>query len=167
MRVYCDLDGVLADFRGAVDSFLGPDTAAYREITYREWRKLQAEWPTFWADLEYERHAEDLWTVISRYKPSILTAVPESWPSASVGKHIWCKRMLPKFGYHPKQEFHAVKRAEKQKFAKNPDGTPNILIDDTDKNIEEWKRAGGIAIHYIPSKSNVNKVASTIAAHME
>ena len=45
-------------------------------------------------------------------------------------------------------KFHAVRRSEKRRFAKQRDGTANILIDDFAKNINEWQQAGGVGVVY-------------------
>ena len=45
-------------------------------------------------------------------------------------------------------------RSQKQAFAKDIDGEPNVLIDDYIKNIKEWEAKGGIGIlHTSVSKS--------------
>ena len=167
-QLFLDMDGVLADFlRGFREFFTEKyGEKGWLDITKEDWLQLKAEWPTFWADLDYEQHALDLWRVVSPYHPSLLTAAPPSWPSASVGKTIWAKRMLPKFGYHPSQKVYTVMRADKKKFATQTDGSPNILIDDLDKNIREWNAAGGHGIVYIPSGSAVQNVQRILKQHM-
>ena len=43
----------------------------------------------------------------------------------------------------------------KSKYAKKPDGSPNLLIDDFGKNVNAWQSAGGIAIkHHTTTTSN-------------
>lgn len=165
-KVFVDMDGVLADFTTAFGNFIGQKIKSYIRITGSEWGKLQREWPTFWMDLDYMPHALDLWRVTSKYNASLLTAIPPSWPSAAVGKRIWAKRMLPKFGYHPQQDFIACLRHEKQRYAQQPDETPNVLIDDHRPNIDEWTAAGGVAIHYIPSSGMVGRVDTILKQHI-
>ena len=161
-RVYCDMDGVVADFATPAGEFFGVDfSRGYVTIDHREWKRLQEEWPTFWLDLDPLPHGIELWRALQEHHASILTAIPQVWPSAATGKQVWCKRWLPKFGYHPKQSFHAVQREEKQKFA-FANGHPNILIDDLDRNVHEWERAGGIGIHYQPSRTSVSAVVRAI-----
>jgi len=165
--VYCDMDGVLADFEGAfADFFTVKFGKGWKDIPREEWKRLSREWPTFWADLDFAPHGQELWRAISKYHPSLLTARPDSWPSAATGKTIWAKRMLPKFGYHPSQQVYVVLRAEKRNFARQPDGTPNFLIDDMEKNIAEWESAGGVGFVYIPSGSAPRQVEAAIAQHM-
>ena len=167
-QVYVDMDGVVADFLTPTKEFFGiRPTDSKRDLDTllnqgKGFLRLQREWPTFWMDLPRMPHALDLWEVVRPYHPCILTALPESWPSAATGKYVWVKRHLSKFGYNPRQEFHAVLRSQKVKFAKQPDGTPNVLIDDFDKNINEWRSAGGIGILYVDSSSAVNLVRTTL-----
>ena len=46
----------------------------------------------------------------------------------------------------------AIKRViithNKSAYAKQPDGNPNILIDDYGDNIQKWESAGGIGIQH-------------------
>jgi len=167
-HIYCDMDGVLADFISAAEDFfdmeIARDNTAFNKLWDRPdgWPRLKTEWPTFWMDLDPMPHALQLWKVIAPYHPSILTAIPNGWPSSATGKLVWCKRHLPKFGYNPKQEFHAVQRSEKQHFAKQADGTPNILIDDFQKNINEWQHAGGIGILYVDGSAGVAHVQQVL-----
>lgn len=162
MRVFCDLDGVVADFATPATEALGIDfSKGFVVIDVSDWRKLQKQWPTFWVDLEPLPYAQELWRAIQPWHPSILTAAPDVWRSSSIGKEVWVKRYLPKFGYHPEQKFYCVRREEKQNFA-TTHGEPNILIDDMSKNIREWEQAGGIGIQYKPSRSAIQTVVATI-----
>lgn len=168
-QVYCDMDGVLADFEGSFTEFFHRPSfgGAFVKIAGYEWARLEKGWPTFWADLELENYALDLWRVLLPYHPILLTAYPDSWPSAAVGKRIWAKRMLPKFGYQKGVPLIACKREQKRNYARQSDGTPNILIDDLDQNIAEWKSAGGVGFHYIPSANSPYRVEAFIEEHME
>lgn len=167
--VFVDMDGVLVDFESSFIEFFNRPRfgGQFVSITGHEWARLEKEWPTFWADLEYEDHALDLWRKVLPHHPVLLTAYPDSWPAAAVGKRIWAKRMLPKFGYHPGKSIIVCRREEKQQYAKQGDGTPNILIDDLDRNIAEWTSAGGVGIVYIPSGSAPQRVEQFINAQME
>ena len=49
-----------------------------------------------------------------------------------------------------------VRRDQKQAFAKDRDGEPNVLIDDYIKNIKEWEEKGGIGIHHTSVPKTIN-----------
>lgn len=46
----------------------------------------------------------------------------------------------------------------KEKYAKQPDGTPNILIDDRGNNITNWEAKGGIGIKYQADEDSLDKI---------
>ena len=159
-RLYVDMDGVLVDFvKGAEEYFKitfalnnrrGITPAQF--VTLWEgpkgWRQLKKDWPTFWMDLDPEPSSSQLLKLVRPHHPAVLTAIPKGWPSSATGKRIWCRRHIPNWGRHPNEEFLAVDRSQKRQYAKQADGTPNLLIDDFDKNIAEWKSAGGIGLLY-------------------
>jgi len=60
---------------------------------------------------------------------------------------------------------HTVQRHEKKNYAKQQDGTPNILIDDMDRNVREWVAAGGLSIKYIPGAGMLDRVIRFIESH--
>jgi uncharacterized protein YbaR (Trm112 family) len=56
------------------------------------------------------------------------------------------------------EHVYLVPREEKQKFAVNKDGTPNLLIDDYEKNIKEWVARGGIGVRHINSMNTISQL---------
>jgi hypothetical protein len=170
-RLYVDMDGVLVDFmKGAEQYFhVSITTIAPKDFTAlwegpKGWRQLMKDWPTFWMDLDVNAGFSQLWKIVRPHHPAILTAIPTGWPSSAVGKRIWCTRHLQNWGHHPDEEFHAVDRPQKRQFARQADGTPNLLIDDFDKNIAEWKSAGGLGLLYRPN--SIANIVSAIAKYM-
>lgn len=169
-RPYCDMDGVLVDFAAGVQSYWHMDLHANNKTFDKLWKspdgsaKLSREWPTFWMDLPELSRAQELWRVIQPFHPSILTAIPENWPSSATGKYVWAKRHLPGFGRDPREEFHAVRRSDKQRYAKQADGTPNLLIDDYVANIREWTAAGGVGVVYTNDSTGISNVKRALFA---
>lgn len=139
---YCDLDGVLADFKGAAERLLGkkigPDS-----IKGPEWKIINAT-EDFWMTLEFFKSGRKLWNHIRKQDPFILSALPKSnraW--AHDGKMAWIGRHLKV----SRDKILLVNREDKKKFAMDAGkNRPNLLIDDTAKNIKEWEAAGGIGI---------------------
>lgn len=171
MKPYIDMDGVLVDFLAGASMFWGFDTLKenprFNEIWPQlfERERLKKEWPTFWMDLPRLPHALLLWDIVLPYHPAILTAVPDDgWPSCRHEKYQWCQLNLPRFGLSPQQNYyHGVYRHEKVQFAKNADGTPNLLIDDFKRNIAEWEEAGGIGVKYTDGPDGLSKVKEALA----
>lgn len=172
-RVYCDMDGVLVDFAaGAKKAFgidISRDNKKFNQVWDgpNGWQRLQKEWPTFWIDLPPFSYTTRLWNLLNKYHSSILTAYPPGWTSASTGKQIWVNRHLSNFGHTPQQTFHAVKRSDKQRYARSASGQPNILIDDHTKNIQEWNAAGGVGVLFNTSAPNFSTIQSVLNKYME
>ena len=178
-RLYVDMDGVLVDFvKGAAKyfkiTFADTNRSAYgisgsEFLTLWEgpkgWRQLKKHWPTFWMDLDPEPASSQLLKLVLPHHPAVLTAIPKGWPSSAVGKRIGGQRHMPNWGRHPHEEFHAVARSQKRQYAKQADGTPHLLIDDCDKNIAEWRSAGGIGLLY-GGRTSLYYISKTLAKYM-
>ena len=48
--------------------------------------------------------------------------------------------------------------SRKEKYAKQPDGTPNVLIDDRGNNITKWEAKGGIGVKYQADENGLDTV---------
>lgn len=142
--VFVDMDGVLADFFGEWAKLDGKDH--YKDIDNPE-AKLQLirEHPTFWLDLPMLPNARKLLAAVEEYAGSynICSKPLEEDKNSEPQKRLWLKEHLTDF---PPRE--VILTANKAAYATQPDGTPNILIDDFGKNIKAWRKAGGIGIHY-------------------
>lgn len=143
--VYVDMDGVLADFFGEVAR--EHDVEYWREIHRKDLGIDQvAQEPGFFKMLPKLPNAGrlmkgvlDLAGKYSILSSPLLSNVEES----SQEKVEWLRKHLPN---HPPQAI--IFDHEKYKYARQADGTPNILIDDWDTNINLWEANGGIGILY-------------------
>ena len=151
VQTYVDMDGVLADFEGAASKALGRKITQTSDISGADWKMIR-ETDDFWSGMEFLRSGRKLWNHVRKQEPFILSVLPTSnrdW--AQKGKMFWLKRNVPRVS---KDRILLVSRKDKQKFAVNAGGRPNILIDDNAKNISEWKAAGGIGILHHSTKVN-------------
>jgi 5' nucleotidase, deoxy (Pyrimidine), cytosolic type C protein (NT5C) len=148
--IYCDMDGVLVNFRKAVSAKVGMDITSkeFEDLGQAKRNKYYSaicDSVEFWSQLEPMPDYDNLWGYIRYWNPCILTAYPmwgkEAIDVAIKGKQIWNRSHM----MVPENRFHVVARVEKQKFALNIHGA-NVLIDDKDKNIDEWQAVGGIGI---------------------
>jgi hypothetical protein len=67
-------------------------------------------------------------------------------------KRVWIKNNL-----NP-QPVDVIITPNKAKYAKQADGTPNILIDDRGSNISAWEAAGGIGIKYQADEDSLQTI---------
>ena len=143
--IYCDMDQVLVNFLGGARKALGKEfNDACLGEDNDKWVVLATK-PSFWLDLDWMPHADLLWQEIKNKNTYILSACPpvELNPLCPDQKKIWCKVRLAL----PMNRVHTVTRKEKVNFAFT-DGKPNLLIDDHFGNVEDWRNAGGYAIHH-------------------
>lgn len=147
--VYIDMDGVLADFFGEVAK--EHDVSYWREIHRKDLGIDQvAQEPGFFEMLPILPNAGKLMkgilSLTSKY--SILSSpLMSNVEDSSKEKSDWLQRHL-----RAHQPQAVIFDHEKYKFAKQADGTPNILIDDWDTNIRLWEANGGIGILYKDSE---------------
>lgn len=142
--VYVDMDGVLADMFGEVARHHGVDN-------WRKARKKQkidkiAKRTGFFRNLPPLPGAGKLINAVLKAvgKFSILSSpLMSNVDQSSEEKADWLQHHLRQ---KPPQSI--IFDHQKEKYAVQSDGTPNILIDDWETNINLWRQRGGIGILY-------------------
>ena len=150
-QIYCDMDGVLADFDKGIKDIIGG------KFNDKRWHELPDD---FFLQLEPMPDAQRLWDFIGKYDPFILTAIPRSsrGPISSRATEDKTRFMKRWFGVEPNR-MYPVMRADKMRFAKDGrDGRPNLLIDDHSKNIAQFKSAGGIGVHHKSASRSIEQL---------
>ena len=179
MKIYLDMDGVLADFdKHLLDRYgLVNDRVAYstkhKDKTEKQMKlfndigKVMKD-KGFFRNLPLMPGAHDLWKAAHRggNKPYVLTALPGIGNDEEVAKdkREWIHEYMNEV--HD-DEFIACMRSEKIKYATTYDGRmipeyfkgptykPNILVDDLPLNCDNWKSAGGYGILFQNSKQAI------------
>ena len=152
-QIYCDMDGVLADFVKFTTEHLG------HPFKDKYWTELPEN---MFAILPPMQDAHQLWRFIGKYNPFILTAVTRQNESrgpiadnAPDDKKKWMKKHFRV----SEDKVYAVKRINKSNFAKDGrDKRPNLLIDDHVKNIEAFKKAGGLGIVHTSARNTIKEL---------
>lgn len=143
--VYVDMDGTLVDFFGEIAS--RHNVEYWREIHRNDMGIDQiARKPGFFKSLDPLPNAGRLIAGVLKIagKYSILSSpLLSNVEDSSEEKTTWLQQHLKNH-----QPAAIVYDHEKFKYAKQADGTPNILIDDYDTNINLWESNGGIGILY-------------------
>lgn len=147
-KIYVDMDGVLVDFDGGYEKLTGMTTRAADEkgpeFFWKPISKAGAKW---WITLNWMPDGKQLWDYVKKYNPELLSA-PSREEASKMGKRVWVKRELP-----------GVKLILKSADKKQEFASPNsILIDDREKNIEQWKSAGGVGILHTDAASTIKKL---------
>ena len=146
--IYCDMDSVLVDFDRGYQELTGMTTQqadAMGPDTF--WEPLIKAGAKWWITLNWMSDGKQLWDYIKKYNPILLSA-PSREESSKLGKRVWVKRELPGtkliLRYAP----------QKQEYA----SPTSILIDDREKNIDQWEAAGGIGILHTSAANTIEQL---------
>jgi hypothetical protein len=151
--IFCDLDGVLADFEQGVKNKFHKNID---EINIGMMWGVINKSHTFFETLPWMPKGRELWDRIQQYNPIILTGVPRNSITGAEQKIRWCHREL---GPHIKVITCASK--DKHKFCI----ANSILIDDRTDNLNSWNNHGGKFILY--DEDNLDSIVERIDRHMD
>jgi hypothetical protein len=150
--VFCDLDGVLADFeQGFQNKFhKNPDTIKPSLL----WSLINKS-HTFFETLPWMPKGRELWDNIKQYDPIIITGIPRGNSTAIEQKLNWCQRELG-------PDIHVItcSTKDKPKFCLSN----SILIDDRTDNLKPWSDKGGKFLLY--NEDYFDKIVERIHIHM-
>lgn len=142
-RIFLDLDGVLADFDGAIEKLGIKSDRSAPQAPAGMWQAIQKH-PTFYRDLDPMPGYMRLYRFCAPFYPAILTGLPDYDPElVARQKREWC---MEQFGYRVPVLTCASK--DKIKVAKDlllSTQVP-VLVDDWTKYRQVWEDGGGIFI---------------------
>jgi len=131
MKLFVDMDGVLADFDAHHQAVFG--FPADKVADNVDWEAVrQAE--DFYLNIPPMPDMEKLWRFIAPLNPIVLTGVPGKVPEAPANKRGWVAKHI---GGHV--EVRCCRSREKYLHARPGD----VLIDDWEKYRHLWLGAGG------------------------
>ena len=160
IRVYIDMDGVLADFERGVRELCHMEPQAQNgkrdvkadDLMWDALRKVDH----FYDKLEIMPGAKEMFDLIYRKygdRCEILTGIPKPERgiiTAGEDKIAWTKR-------NPSEsvKVNIVLRKEKMLFCKDAN---SVLIDDRAKTIRDWKDAGGTGILHVSPEETIKEL---------
>jgi hypothetical protein len=161
-KIYLDMDGVLADFFAEYAKLAGVTTGNYRDIP-----PASAD-PTldkmigtdFFLRLPKFPTADNLVKLVLSYGNvyNICSSpLRGDHKNSEHYKRLWIQKNLAP------QPAEIIITGQKERHAVNPDGSPNILIDDRGTNIVAWRARGGIGIKYQADEDSLDVVAKGLA----
>lgn len=142
--LYCDLDGVLADFNNKIYELTGkyPPELSRTKL----WTTVENT-PDYWASLQKMPDADVLLDYLKNIPYQILTGLPEQgYQKAEIEKREWVNRYIS-----PEMKMICCLGKEKTRYCQKGD----VLIDDYAPNIERWNEAGGIGILHTDAYSTI------------
>ncbi len=159
-KIYLDLDGVLADFdRGVLElcKMKAASQNGKRDVKYDDlmWQRIRMT-DHFYDRLELMPGAKMMFDqIFSRYgeQCEILTGIPKperGIVNAGQDKINWVKRCLS-----DKVKINIVLRKEKLQYCS---GQNSILIDDRERTIQDWRKAGGIGILHTSAEDTLRQL---------
>ena len=151
-KIYCDMDGVLCDFNKRFTSLnpekLSPSQYDAKYGREKFWNFIDKEIGVkFWVGIPWMKDGKELWNYIKKYNPTILSA-PSQEESSKIGKRVWKKNNLPD------AKMILTPARFKQKYA----GENKILIDDMERNIQQWRDKGGIGILHTSAADTIKQL---------
>jgi pyrimidine deaminase RibD-like protein len=160
-EVYLDMDGVLADFFAEYAKLAGVTSGNYRDIppakTDPTLNKMIGT--DFFARLPKFASADQLINIVVKtfgFYHICSSPLRGDYEGSEKYKKIWIQKHL-----RP-QPTDIIITPNKAKYAKQADGTPNILIDDRGSNITAWEAKGGIGIKYQADEDGLDVVINGI-----
>ena len=148
--LYCDMDGVLADFEARFEQYSdGLTTNEYRDKfgVSAFWKLVNGEGVRFWVGIPWMPDGKELFDYIKPNLYSLLSA-PSYDNSSRLGKRLWVKNKIP--------GTKLILAAAKNKQDYSEEGA--ILIDDRADTIREWDSQGGIGILHTSAANTIKKL---------
>jgi len=165
--VYVDMDGVLVDFDGGFHAIfgMGPKEYATQHGKRADFTAVYERGEQFWEIPPQAKGMSALWHFLEEnfLNIKILTSAgvrddPNVFNMVREGKLGWLKKNIPSMA--PDDVIVVPIKRLKVSLAKPGD----ILIDDDEKNIDQWNGAGGVGIlhnqdHFIETINILNDYA--------
>ena len=163
-KVYVDMDGVIANFYAGVTRVTGHEEPRAMALQDIEDTMASFKGTDFFFQLPKYDQADELIALVNKMTGGdwYILSSPLKYDREGSAKHkaAWVKKFLK---IQP-NGMHFT--GDKAQFATQPDGTPNILIDDYPKYLEKWTNAGGIGVKYKGHVGNIEDVKATLDQHL-
>jgi FMN phosphatase YigB (HAD superfamily) len=150
MNLYVDMDGVLTDFdQQAADLFDVPREEAQEYMEKhpkKAWFKIDHAGVEFWSEMPWMPDGKELWQNVAIRRPTILSS-PSKHRTSVIGKKQWIGENLG--------DVPILLDSNKARYVHDK---CCVLIDDREKNIQAWEKAGGTGILHKNTRETIEKL---------
>jgi len=147
MTVYLDMDGVIADFFGGIETKFEVDH--WKSIQDKEIAFASLANTNFFNTLDRFEVSDDIVEFVKLISDNDWGICSSPMRGDTMNSAYWKRVWLNRMEYVPPLIENMIFTSNKHKYAINElTFKRNILIDDKPQNIERWERAGGIGIRY-------------------
>ena len=159
MRLFIDMDGVLADFDAHYEATFGVKLERRTvENGYADrvnWKMLALK-RDFFLDIPPMPDMRELWEGVRHLNPTVLTAIPrsDSVPEAEANKLAWVAK-------HLGADVPVICRLSCEKYLQCRHG--DVLIDDYEKYRHRWERMGGVFIVHTSASESLRQLRAVTA----
>ena len=162
MILYLDMDGVIANFCDAITKKNGVDD--WKKIPNKELALFNLKCTNFSNTIELYPSTQKLVSAVKDIAGDnygiCSSPLTDDQHNSSYWKRVWLERhgfmpTIPNLIFTRNKEKYAVERI---------DGSPNILVDDKPRNINQWINAGGIGIPFRGGEDSVTELINKLAA---
>jgi hypothetical protein len=169
-EVFLDMDGVLCDFFEEYARLAGNPPDGSGRYNYRNIPAAKTD-PTlnkmigtdFFARLPKFATADQLVSMVTKifgHYNICSSPLRGDHENSAHHKKVWLQQNLAQ------QPARVIITPRKEKHATQPDGTPNVLIDDRGNNITAWEAAGGVGIKYQADEDSLEVVVKGLRRAM-
>lgn len=156
MNLYLDLDGVFANFNEAISFARSNLSLEHHDDPSKLWSVLQNV-DNLFLNLKPIPQSIEAFNEVSnrsKYPVKILTALPmlkEKLITAPSDKRLWVST-------HLSSNIEVICVSNWRKKRKYCIAPSDVLVDDMERNIKDWKSAGGIGVHHTDWNISLSKL---------
>lgn len=149
ITIYCDMDGVLADFHGHIEKVTGKEfNSMKRWEHFHAIDKELKKGNDVWGALEKLPDADRLMQYISQYDHVVLTSTGGD-ERAEPQKRAWLNK------HYPGVPIIFAETGAKTNVHAGPD---RLLIDDRNVAVDPWLESGGLAILHTSTDNTIREL---------
>ena len=153
-KIYLDMDGVIADFFGALEKHYNVDH--WKDLSDIEQTLKDLKGSDFFGKIPKFKTSDGLIKYVDDLTQGQWNILSSPLRDDHKNSSFWKRHWLKKHKYEP---IESIFTSRKEKYAIDKETQiPNILIDDKPENIQRWSNKGGIGILYQANENSIDKV---------